>query len=224
MTAVKSDNSDLERTLWQIAASIDDYFRRLGGSGCYPGYRNWHVPAFIVLKTFEDIKGENFSDLSCTLISSRIEDTLKKNCKSDLLKLDSITINKNQAVEYAVSILGYLRKTFDWQTEIDDWTTFLSVLDIKVPSNLLPEIVRYNGRRIKVVENIKDGKYFLDQNYPLTIIDKQIDTDVGSARRRKDGGYEGYIICGNHNLTVSGFDLRELAKSVYAQILVSEKH
>ena len=39
----------MEAKLWQVTAEVDDYFRRLGGSGCYPGYCDWHVPALVLL-------------------------------------------------------------------------------------------------------------------------------------------------------------------------------
>lgn len=224
MTAIKNDKSYLEGTLWTITGSIDDYFRRLGGSGRYPGYMNWHVPAFILLTIYDNDKSNDISRLVCTLISSRIEEIIKKNCRNDLVRLSKITINNDQAVTYSLFILRYLRKAFDWQSEIDEWIEFLAKLNIKLPSDSLPEIVRYNGRRIKIIENIKDSKYFVDQNYPMTIIDKRIESDVGNARRSANGGYEGYIVCGNHELTVSGITLRDLAKSTYTQILVSEKY
>lgn len=28
---------------------IDEYFRLLGGSGCYPSFCDWHVPALLIL-------------------------------------------------------------------------------------------------------------------------------------------------------------------------------
>ncbi len=35
--------------LWRLTAEADEYFRLIGGAGCYAGYRNWHVPALIIL-------------------------------------------------------------------------------------------------------------------------------------------------------------------------------
>lgn len=35
--------------LWYATTQIDEYFRLLGGSGCYQGYCDWHVPALLTL-------------------------------------------------------------------------------------------------------------------------------------------------------------------------------
>lgn len=42
-----SANKALE--LWTATGHIDDYFRRLGGAGQYPGYKNWHAPALMII-------------------------------------------------------------------------------------------------------------------------------------------------------------------------------
>jgi hypothetical protein len=36
-------------SLWKITGEVDDYFRRLGGAGCYLGFADWHVPALVLL-------------------------------------------------------------------------------------------------------------------------------------------------------------------------------
>jgi len=46
---VTSDDDKRRARLWYATADVDDYFRRLGGSGCYPGYCDWHVPALMTL-------------------------------------------------------------------------------------------------------------------------------------------------------------------------------
>lgn len=44
------DNSDRRRSqLWYSTLQVDEYFRMLGGSGCYPGYADWHVPALMTV-------------------------------------------------------------------------------------------------------------------------------------------------------------------------------
>jgi|GEM_PF-2931225 len=43
--------------LWFATTQIDEYFRRLGGSGCYPGYCDWHVPALLTLALDQNISG-----------------------------------------------------------------------------------------------------------------------------------------------------------------------
>ena len=35
--------------LFRISYDVEDYFHRLGGSGRYSGYEDWHVHAFIIL-------------------------------------------------------------------------------------------------------------------------------------------------------------------------------
>lgn len=44
------DNSDRRGSqLWYSTMQVDEYFRMLGGSGCYPGYADWHVPALMIV-------------------------------------------------------------------------------------------------------------------------------------------------------------------------------
>jgi hypothetical protein len=42
-----SKNKALE--LWITTGRVDDYFWRLGGAGRYPGKRDWHAPALILV-------------------------------------------------------------------------------------------------------------------------------------------------------------------------------
>jgi hypothetical protein len=88
----------------------------------------------------------------------------------------------------------------------------------------LPKIVRYNGRRVKIIENPKSLDLYLSDDFTLCIIDKRISTSVGEAIRLEDGSFKGYIQCGMHELEISGDDYRELASSAYSQILESEKY
>jgi hypothetical protein len=45
MSKITADQNFLRIQL----AYIDDYFHSLGGSGCYPGFSDWHVPALLLL-------------------------------------------------------------------------------------------------------------------------------------------------------------------------------
>ena len=45
----KSTRQAKHDLVWRASAEADEYFRLLGGSGRYIGYRNWHVPALLIL-------------------------------------------------------------------------------------------------------------------------------------------------------------------------------
>lgn len=45
----KSTKFKQQDHLWRLTAETDEYFRLMGGAGRYAGYRNWHVPALIIL-------------------------------------------------------------------------------------------------------------------------------------------------------------------------------
>lgn len=47
--------------LWIATGNIDDYFRRLGGAGRYPSYRDWHAPALMVLAVDQLLSDEKRS-------------------------------------------------------------------------------------------------------------------------------------------------------------------
>ncbi len=46
MTLKNSNDKDF---LWMLLGDIDEYFRLMGGAGCYPGFSNWHAPALLLL-------------------------------------------------------------------------------------------------------------------------------------------------------------------------------
>jgi len=58
------DSADEKRRakLWHATTQIDEYFRLLGGSGCYPGYYDWHVPALLTLALDHDINDQSLTD------------------------------------------------------------------------------------------------------------------------------------------------------------------
>ncbi len=35
--------------LWSLTGEVNEYFRKLGGSGCYPGFADWHVLGLVLL-------------------------------------------------------------------------------------------------------------------------------------------------------------------------------
>lgn len=56
------DDDKRRARLWYATVDIDDYFRRLGGSGCYPGYCDWHVPALMTLALDHHVSHQNQAD------------------------------------------------------------------------------------------------------------------------------------------------------------------
>lgn len=57
-----SDDEKRRARLWYATAEVDDYFRRLGGSGCYQGYCDWHVPALMTLTLDNHVNHQNQAD------------------------------------------------------------------------------------------------------------------------------------------------------------------
>ncbi|MCD8503488.1 MAG: hypothetical protein LRY56_09400 [Burkholderiaceae bacterium] len=56
-------NDDKRRAkLWFATSEIDEYFRLLGGSGCYTGYSDWHVPALLTLAFDYQISDQSQAD------------------------------------------------------------------------------------------------------------------------------------------------------------------
>lgn len=49
-------------SLWYATTQIDEYFRLLGGSGCYSGYCDWHVPALLTLALDHHINDQSLTD------------------------------------------------------------------------------------------------------------------------------------------------------------------
>ena len=46
---MQSEDEKRRADLWYATSHADEYFRLLGGSGCYTGYCDWHVPALLTL-------------------------------------------------------------------------------------------------------------------------------------------------------------------------------
>ena len=59
---MQPDDERRRSRLWYATADIDDYFRRLGGSGCYSGYWDWHVPALMTLALDHHVSHQNQAD------------------------------------------------------------------------------------------------------------------------------------------------------------------
>lgn len=67
-----SANEKRRAKLWYATTQLDEYFRLLGGSGCYLGYCDWHVPALLTLALDHDINDQSLTD------SYHFEQSIKK--------------------------------------------------------------------------------------------------------------------------------------------------
>ncbi len=213
----------VNKSLFLATARFYDYFQQMGGSAQYSGFRYWHVPAFVILKLSIQDNDSLYSRVA-SMISPALEHAIVKLVDEWMSDLYQRTFSKEELTAYSIDILLRLLKLKNWVDEIDEWTEFLSKQQIQIPREYLPEIVRYNGRRVKIVENPKSSDLYLSDDFTLCIIDKRISTSVGEAIRLDDGSFKGYIQCGMHELEISGDDYRELASSAYSQILESEKY
>ncbi|MBU3545457.1 hypothetical protein ICN49_11045 [Polynucleobacter sp. MWH-Mekk-B1] len=50
------------QTLFQCADDVQHYFRALGGANQYPGFMNWHIPAFVILVSADETGSELLPD------------------------------------------------------------------------------------------------------------------------------------------------------------------
>jgi hypothetical protein len=166
----------------------------------------------------------HFSRSVESLISPRIQELIENHIGEWMIDFDKKLITKQDLTFYAIDILSRLVKTKYWIDEVDEWTDFLSKQHIHLPRDCLPEIARYNGRRVKIIENPKSQNAYLSDDFTLCIFDKRISAGVGEAIQVDDGSFKGYIQCGMHELPISGDDYRELASSAYSQILESDKY
>ena len=56
---------------------------------------------------------------------------------------------------------------------------------------------------------------FVDAEFYLSIWDKSLKMDVGSAKQLADGTYVGYVPHGMNVISISGETIRELAQGAY---------
>ena len=223
MNHTSAQPDGVNKWLFLATSRFYDYFQKMGGAAMYPGFRYWHVPAFVILALSSDQK-----DVLCyqveTTISPRLDHAIGKLADEWMAELYTQKISKQDLIEYSIDILRRLLKLKNWIDEVDEWTDFLSKQHIQLPRDCLPEIVRYNGRRVKIIKNPKSPNAYLSDDFTLCIFDKRISAGVGEAIQLDDGSFKGYIQCGMHELPISGDDYRELASSAYSQILESEKY
>jgi hypothetical protein len=223
MNHTSAQPDGVNKWLFLATSRFYDYFQQMGGAAMYPGFRYWHVPAFVILALSSDQK-DALSYQVETTISPRLDHAIGKLADEWMAELYTQKISKQELIEYSIDILRRLLKLKNWIGEVDEWTDFLSKQRIQLPRDCLPEIVRYNGRRVKIIENSKSPNAYLSDDFALCIFDKRISAGVGEAIQLDDGSFKGYIQCGMHELPISGDDYRELASSAYSQILESEKY
>jgi hypothetical protein len=94
----------MRRTLKTLFINdIEDYFRRLGGQGCYLGYQDWHSPALIICLLLN-------INIAFNIHPSMVNETnqLPVRIKEDL---NQILIDKNQIDEFMLFVKKILEKT-----------------------------------------------------------------------------------------------------------------
>ncbi len=215
--------SGVNKGLFLATSRFYDHFQQMGGAAMYSGFRYWHVPAFVILKLSSEHK-DSLSYQVETTISAALDNAIGKLADKWMADLSEQIISKQDLIEYSIDVLRRLLKLKNWIDEVDEWTDFLSKQGIQLPRDCLPEIVRYNGRRVKIIKNPKSPNANLSNDFTLCIFDKRISAGVGEAIQLDDGSFKGYIQCGMHELPISGDDYRELASSAYNKILEAQKY
>ena len=69
--------------------------------------------------------------------------------------------------------------------------------------------VFYNGRRVLILDSTGDDDFGL--GHGIVLWDKTMLLPMGWADRQTDGTYEGFVIYGPNEISISGTDLSELA-------------
>jgi len=77
--------------------------------------------------------------------------------------------------------------------------------------------VFYNGRRVLVLDTTGDTNSDLGLGHGITIWDKSLGFPMGWADKLADGSYKGFVIYGQHEITISGSDVSELAADCLSQ-------
>lgn len=94
---------------------VEDYFRRMGGQGCYESYRDWHPSVLILCLLLELSVDENVHPAMLTK-TDNLPSKIKK--KLDLLEVDKQTLD-----EFIKFIKSHLIKIDS--SEIDRFEMFL---------------------------------------------------------------------------------------------------
>jgi len=82
--------------------------------------------------------------------------------------------------------------------------------------------ILYKGRRILVLDN-RQGRSF-PYDCDVVVWDKKLACEAGWATFQKDGSLQGTVLHGPNELTISGADVRKLARCALAKINWSLRH
>ncbi len=111
--------SDSLNNLFRCADEVQHHFRALGGSNQYPGFMNWHIPAFVLLV----LQNKTESELPPSAIWLNT-DELQAATKSRLL---SNPPNKEDITEFIDTTTRQASKLKD-QREASEWLEFCKAL------------------------------------------------------------------------------------------------
>ena len=106
--------------------TAEDYFRRLGGSGRFTGYKDWYSPCLVLMELIEmNIPGDVFKKIKFENdISDRLwtdTDDLASNIKH---KLKNVGLDKEMIESYVAEVSKILSSNLD-SRELANWRLFV---------------------------------------------------------------------------------------------------
>ena len=106
--------------------TAEDYFRRLGGSGRFTGYKDWYSPCLVLMELIEvNIPGDVFRRIKYENdISDRLwtdTDDLASNIKH---KLENVGLDKEMIESYVAEVSKILSSNLD-SRELSNWRLFV---------------------------------------------------------------------------------------------------
>ena len=106
--------------------TAEDYFRRLGGSGRFTGYKDWYSPCLVLMELIEmNIPGDVFKKIKFENdISDRLwtdTDDLASNIKH---KLENVGLDKEMIESYVAEVSKILSSNLD-SRELANWRLFV---------------------------------------------------------------------------------------------------
>jgi hypothetical protein len=81
---------------------VEDYFRRMGGQGCYDGFRDWHASALILCLLLR-LSVDMYIHPAMLNRTDNLPSLIKK-------KLDRVEIDKKTFNEFIIFVKSYLVK------------------------------------------------------------------------------------------------------------------
>ena len=106
--------------------TVEDYFRRLGGSGRFTGYKDWYSPSLVLMELIEvNIPGDVFKKIKYENdISDRLwtdTDDLASNIRH---KLKNVGLEKEMVESYVAEVSKILSLNRD-PRELENWGRFV---------------------------------------------------------------------------------------------------